>query len=167
MIKVRPATISDVDRVFELIHAIADHHGQSRFVRTNADEIRYSGFGDNPRLGVLLAEFNEQVVGFLSYTIDYSIWLGSDYFHIDDVYVDADFRGRNIGEALMLAAKERCNELGLDRLKWEVQTENAAARRFYERLGEVATTFRELAAEAPAEVPRGGGCLATCASSGD
>jgi len=34
--------------------------------------------------------------------------------------------------------------------------------RFYERIGEVAVTFRELAAEAPDEIPRGGGCLATC-----
>jgi hypothetical protein len=34
--------------------------------------------------------------------------------------------------------------------------------RFYERIGEVAITFRELAAEAPDEAPQGGGCLATC-----
>ena len=34
--------------------------------------------------------------------------------------------------------------------------------RFYERIGEVAVTFRELAAEAPDEIPQGGGCLATC-----
>ncbi len=34
--------------------------------------------------------------------------------------------------------------------------------RFYERIGEMADTFRELAAEVPDEVPRGGGCLVTC-----
>lgn len=31
--------------------------------------------------------------------------------------------------------------------------------RFYERIGDVATTFRELAAEAPADAPPGAGCL--------
>jgi hypothetical protein len=35
--------------------------------------------------------------------------------------------------------------------------------RFYERTDELATTFRELAAEAPKEIPRGGGCLVRCA----
>ena len=34
--------------------------------------------------------------------------------------------------------------------------------RFYERIGEMADTFRELAAEVPDEVPQGGGCLVTC-----
>ncbi len=34
--------------------------------------------------------------------------------------------------------------------------------RFAERTGELATAFRELAAQLPDEVPRGGGCLATC-----
>ena len=34
--------------------------------------------------------------------------------------------------------------------------------RFYERIGEMADTFRELAAEAPDEMPPGGGCLVTC-----
>ena len=34
--------------------------------------------------------------------------------------------------------------------------------RFYERIGEVAVTFRELAAELPDEIPQGAGCLATC-----
>ncbi len=34
--------------------------------------------------------------------------------------------------------------------------------RLYERIGEMADTFRELAAEAPEEVPAGGGCLVRC-----
>lgn len=34
--------------------------------------------------------------------------------------------------------------------------------RLYERIGELADTFRELAAEVPDEIPRSGGCLVTC-----
>ena len=34
--------------------------------------------------------------------------------------------------------------------------------RFYERIGEMADDFRELAAELPDEIPEGGGCLVTC-----
>jgi hypothetical protein len=35
-------------------------------------------------------------------------------------------------------------------------------RRFYDRIGEMADTFRELAAEVPDDVPTGGGCLVSC-----
>jgi hypothetical protein len=34
--------------------------------------------------------------------------------------------------------------------------------RFYTRVDDLATTFRELAEEAPDEVPQGGGCLVRC-----
>jgi hypothetical protein len=40
-------------------------------------------------------------------------------------------------------------------------TENQRER-FYERIGEMADTFRELAADVPDETPRGGGCLVVC-----
>jgi hypothetical protein len=34
--------------------------------------------------------------------------------------------------------------------------------KFYTRIGEMATTFRELAAEVPDDIPAGGGCLVRC-----
>ena len=83
----------------------------------------------------MLAELDGEVVGYASYTFDYSIWLGHDYMRIDDVYVDADARGYGIGEALMKKCSELCRKNGVPRIKWEVQTDNVDARRFYERLG--------------------------------
>ena len=40
-----------------------------------------------------------------------------------------------IAETLMLAAKAHCEQRGISRIKWNVQTDNMGARRFYERLG--------------------------------
>lgn len=135
MIAIRSAKSADVDRIYELIVAIADHHDQTRYVRTNPAELLAAGFGDEPSFGVLLAERDAAVVGYVSYTINYSIWRGRKYMNIDDVYVDANCRGRGIGEALMQGAKNHCNKLGITRIRWEVQTENRDAIRFYERLG--------------------------------
>jgi len=135
MIKVRQASGTDVERILGLITAIAEHHDQAHYVRTDPEELEAAGFGADPRFGVLLAEYNEETVGFLSYTIDYSIWLGRRFMHIDDVFVDADYRGKNIGEALMLQSRKLCEASGLSRIKWEVEKENHSAKRFYERLG--------------------------------
>lgn len=135
MIKIRRASKDDAERLFELITAIAEHHNQARYVLTNQDELLAAGFGDNPKFGAMIAEYEGVTVGFVSYTIQYAIWLGRDYMRIDDVYVDANYRGKNIGERLMREARALCDTLGISRIKWEMQRDNEGARRFYERLG--------------------------------
>ena len=135
MINVRHATKADVERIFRLITAIAAYHDQSHYVLTDSDELLAAGFGSDPRFGVLLAEYGDKAVGFVSYTINYSIWLGRTYMQIDDVFVDAEYRGKNIGESLMLEARRFCESLDISRIKWEVQRDNHDAKRFYERLG--------------------------------
>ncbi|MGI9294878.1 MAG: GNAT family N-acetyltransferase [Pseudomonadales bacterium] len=135
MIAIREATSADVDIVYELISAIAKHHGQEQHVITDRSELLISGFGESPKFDVLLAEAEGEVAGFLSYTWNYSIWLGSRYMNIDDVFVRQEFRGQKIGEALMYKAQRVCRTHGISRIRWEVQQSNHSAIKFYERLG--------------------------------
>ena len=135
MITIRKATSSDVGKIYELLIALAEHHDQTDYVLTTKTELSQCGFREDPKFFVLLAEYGGSVVGFLSYTIQYSIWLGARYMNIDDVFVDSQHRGKGIGEALMLKSKEVCRVIGLSRVRWEVQTDNSSAIRFYERLG--------------------------------
>ena len=132
---IRHADSSDVPRIYELIKGIAKHHNQKRFVLTNHDVLLESGFASNSLFGVLLAEVESEVVGYMSFTLNYSIWLGAKYMNIDDVFIESEYRGRKIGENLMTEAKKHCVELGLSRMRWEVQTDNEAAIQFYTRLG--------------------------------
>ena len=135
MVTVREATLSDIDIVHDLIIAIAKHHNQEQYVVTTKDELINSGFGDSPSFGVLLAEIDGEVSGYCSYTWNYSIWLGSTYMNIDDLFVWEKFRDMQIGEFLMLQAKEVCLAKGASRIKWEVEQDNHGAIKFYERLG--------------------------------
>lgn len=135
MTTIRHATRTDVQQIYDLIHAIADHHGQSQYVKTDTRELLDSGFGDDPNFGVLLAERGGDIVGFVSFTINYSIWLGDKYMNIDDLYVDVSARGLGIGEQLMQESRSHCVRIGVSRVRWEVQADNRNAIRFYERLG--------------------------------
>lgn len=135
MVIVREATISDIDILHDLIIAIAKHHNQEQFVVTTKEKLINSGFGAKPLYGALLAEVDGEVAGYCSYTWNYSIWLGSTYMSIDDVFVWEEFRGKKIGELLMLKAKEVCLSKGGSRIKWEVEKNNDGAIKFYERLG--------------------------------
>ena len=135
MATVREATISDIDIVYDLIIAIAKHHNQEQYVITDKQELINSGFGHTPSFGVLLAEIDGEVAGYCSYTWNYSIWLGSTYMNIDDVFVWDNFRGQKVGEKLMLKAKAVCLAKGSSRIKWEVEQNNHGAIKFYKRLG--------------------------------
>lgn len=135
MVIIREAKSSDIDKLYELIVAIARHHDQEQFVLTNKSELMRAGFGDNPEFGVLLAEVDGDIAGYCSYTWSYSIWLGGRYMYIDDVFVWEAFRGQKVGEALMLKAREVALSQGSSRIRWEVEQENHAAIRFYRRLG--------------------------------
>ncbi len=135
MIEIREATSTDVDTIYELIIAIAKHHNQERYVITDQAQLAKAGFGNNPSFGVLLAEVDGEVAGYCSYTWNYSIWLGASTMNIDDVFVWEQFRGKQLGERLMLKAKEVCQKNDVGRIRWEVEQDNLGAIKFYERLG--------------------------------
>ncbi len=135
MIELRQATPEDIDVLFEMIMEIAAYHEQEPFVKTGKAELLRAGFGESPLFGAMIAEYEGATAGYVSYTINYSIWLGVRYINIDDVFVKAAFRGKKIGEALMQEMKRHGKEKGIQRIKWEVEKENVAAIRFYERLG--------------------------------
>ena len=137
MVTVREATLADVHVVYKLIVAIAKHHDQLQHVRTTPDSLRKAGFGRTPHFGALLAEVDGSVAGYASYTWNYSIWLGSHYMNIDDVFVYEQFRSQRVGKALMVKAKETCRARGCSKLRWEVQADNRRAIAFYEHLGAV------------------------------
>ncbi len=135
LITLREATEADVEVLHRLIVVIAEHHDQREYVFVTVDDLRRDGFGPAPKFGAVLAEVDGTLVGYATYTWNYGIWLGSTYMSVDDVYVSSTHRGLGIGEALMHRLQQVCAHRGLHRMKWEVEPDNAAAIRFYERLG--------------------------------
>jgi len=134
-VRIREAGVADMDTLHALICALADHHGQREFVLCTPADLRRDIAGPEPRFGAVLAEVDGRAAGFASWTWLHSIWLGGRVMNIDDVFVHDGHRGRGVGEALMHAARAACRARGVPRLRWEVQPDNAAAIRFYERLG--------------------------------
>jgi len=135
MVTIREAKKEDIDTLYNLIMAIAEHHAQAQYVITSKAELKKSGFGEKPLFGALLAEVNGEVAGYCSYTWNYSIWLGATNMNIDDVFVWDKFRGQKVGEALMLKAKEVCLKNGASKIRWEVEQDNHRAIKFYQNLG--------------------------------
>jgi len=70
------------------------------------------GFGPTPRFAALVANAGGGLVGFVSYTWNYSVWLAGEYMNIDDMFVAENHRGHGVGTALTLAAGRGCQDRG-------------------------------------------------------
>jgi hypothetical protein len=63
-------------------------------------------------------------------------------FFLKELYVSPQARSSGVGERLMRALARAARDRGFRRIDWTVATENAAALRFYDRLGAAPQTDR-------------------------
>jgi GNAT superfamily N-acetyltransferase len=99
----------------------------------------------DPRHGVYyVAVIDDRTVGQLMLTYEWSDWRNGNFWWIQSVYVEPEFRGRGIFTCLFnhiaaLAASDK----GVCGLRLYVEQHNERAKRTYERLG-MAKTHYEL-----------------------
>jgi GNAT superfamily N-acetyltransferase len=134
-VRIRPAEAGDVPVRLGLVRALAAHEGSGSQLLTDAEVLLRDGFGGAAQFGALLAEIDGIAVGFVSYTVNYSIWAGGQFLQVDDLYVDGARRGAGIGHRLMEAVGKVCLRRGCGFVRWTVELRNTGAIAFYERLG--------------------------------
>lgn len=134
-LRIRPARRDDAPALHSMMQALAAHEGASAALDIDLQTLRRAGFGPSPRFHALLAEVDGMQVGYLSYTIGYSVWAGSTIIAIDDLYVEQAHRGCGAGRRLMEEARAACIRDGHGFLRWTVELDNPRAIAFYDRLG--------------------------------
>ncbi|MDD7886208.1 GNAT family N-acetyltransferase [Flavivirga sp. 57AJ16] len=135
MITVKEAKKGDEYIIIDLIKQLAANQNPDKYVETNVGLLRKAIFKENPDCSFLLAYNKEKAVGYLSFTWNYSIWIGRRHMLLDDLYVNENYRNNRVGEKLMIEAKKICVENRIAIIKWEVEEKNESALRFYNRLG--------------------------------
>ncbi len=65
----------------------------------------------------------------------HSVWTSSPDCWLEDLYVEADARGRGLGRALVELAFERAGARGARRIELDTNEDNGAAIALYESLG--------------------------------
>ncbi|EZH71349.1 hypothetical protein ATO12_08140 [Aquimarina atlantica] len=135
MIQIKNAKPEDSEVLFKLIKGLAMHHHQLQNLKTNPDMLAKALDDNNNKFEVLLAYYQNEIAGYLSYYNNYSIWLGKNYLYVDDVFILEKFRSKKIGKALMNRIKEIGKHLEIDSIRWEVEVDNTRAIKFYTNLG--------------------------------
>jgi GNAT superfamily N-acetyltransferase len=159
---IRPARPEDAATIANLVYELAVYEKLEQFARATADDFRQHLFGPRPYAEAIVAEIDEEPVGFALFFPTFSTFRGQPGFYLEDIYVRPAHRGRGIGKALLTTVAKIAMDRGLGRLEWAVLNWNSPAIGFYRGLGaqplEDWTTYRindgplaELAARAPSE----------------
>lgn len=148
MLKIRPATPTDVPAMLRFIHELAHYEREpDAVIATQADLLR-DGFSlapdgtaldTPPRFRALIADLTEDATttpaGFALFFNSYSTWLGHHGIRLEDLYVTPSLRGKGIGRALLTRLAHIAIDEGCPRLEWDVLDWNEPAIAVYHRLG--------------------------------
>lgn len=132
-ITIRSAAADDVPLILEFIRALARFENEPDAVKTTQEDLLRDGFGERPQFEVLIAERNEEPVGFALFFATYSTWEGRPSLYLEDLFVTESARKHGVGRALMAKLAAICVERGYQRLELQVLDWNPA-REFYHRL---------------------------------
>lgn len=131
---VRPAQPDDVLGILLLMRELARFEGYEKEFRVTEKAI-FSGLFEENKFEVLVATRGENLAGILTYyylpfTYDLTPWI-----YIKELYVSAGFRSKGIGRMLMNELVEECKRNGGTKIRWDVLSDNHAAKKFYVSLG--------------------------------
>ena len=132
---IRSAQVEDTATILGLIRGLADYEKLAHEVVVTEDALRASLFGEARYAEVLLAERDDECVGFALFFHNYSTFLGAPGIYLEDLFVRPAARGLGIGKALMEAVAALAVERGCGRMEWSVLNWNQPAIDFYQRFG--------------------------------
>jgi GNAT superfamily N-acetyltransferase len=83
-----------------------------------------------------LAELDGRAVGMVHFIEHRSCWTSGNYFYLQDLFTDAEVRGRGVGRALIEHVYEQAQARGCTRVHWLTHHSNATATQLYDRIAE-------------------------------
>ena len=89
----------------------------------------------DPAHHMLVARYNEHILGFVNFTTRKTIMHPAPSGLIDELVVSESSRGSGIGKQLITAVIDKCRELGCCEVEVSTEKSNARARRFYKSCG--------------------------------
>lgn len=124
----------DVDLILEYIRKLADYENRLDEVVATEESLHYWIFEKN-QAEVVFALEDETVVGFALYFLSFSTYLANVNMHLEDLFVDPEYRGKGYGKALLKYLANIVVDRGYGRFEWTCLSWNRPSIEFYESLG--------------------------------
>lgn len=126
---IRKGQDADFEAIMEMIKALALFEREPDAVVNTVERMHE----EKEYFQFYVAEIDGKIVGMALYFFAYYTWVGKSLY-LDDLYVKPEYRGMNIGKALLekivaIAKEEKCK-----RMRWQVLDWNTTAIEFYKKM---------------------------------
>jgi GNAT superfamily N-acetyltransferase len=132
---IRDCQPTDVKTVVQLCQKHADYERANFNPVGKEDGLKKALFSEQPQLFCLVVEANERIVGYASYTFDFSTWDAATFMYMDCLYLEEEVRSFGIGEAIIEKLKQIATDKNCINIQWQTPKFNERAIKFYHRIG--------------------------------
>ena len=130
----RDATEDDVALILEFIRKLADYEHRLDEVIATEDELRKWIF-DKKQAEVIFALEDGKEIGFALFFLSFSTYISNVNLHLEDLFIDPEYRGRGYGKALLKKLAKIVVDRGYGRFEWTCLAGNKPSIDFYLSLG--------------------------------
>jgi GNAT superfamily N-acetyltransferase len=132
---IRKCEIKDLSKLVILCQKHAEFEKSEFFPEGKEENLKNALFAKNPKLYCLVVSTAETIVGYASYTFDYSTWDTAAFLYMDCLFLEEEARSFGIGEVLIEQLKQIAIQNNCINIEWQTPQFNIRAIKFYNRIG--------------------------------
>ncbi len=130
----RIAQRQDSPLILEYIRKLADYEKRLDEVIATEDDIEKWVF-DERQAEVIFAQLDGKVIGFALYFLSFSTYIGNVNMHLEDLFIEPEYRGKGYGKALLKELAKIVIDRGYGRFEWTCLSWNKPSIDFYLSIG--------------------------------
>lgn len=130
----RNAGREDISLILKFIKKLAEYEKRlSEVVATEKDLEKW--IFDKNQAEVIFALEDGKEIGFALFFLSFSTYLGNVNLHLEDLFIDPEYRGKGYGKALLKKLAKIVVDRGYGRFEWTCLSWNKPSIDFYLSLG--------------------------------
>ena len=124
---IRPIRESEMDSLVQLCYDHAIFEESEYDSNGKAEKLHSFIFGERPVLVCLVAEIEGQLLGYITFTKEFSTWSAEYFYHMDCLYLKEEGRNLGLGKKLMNVMSEVAKQNDINHIQWQTPESNQNA----------------------------------------
>ena len=133
-LKMRDATEQDLDLIISFIKKIAHYEKMDNDYVASKEDLHKWIF-ERKLCETIFLELDNKPIAFCIYFYNFSTFQGKGGIHVEDIYVDEEYRNNGYGKMLFKEVIKRAKEEDCGRIEWTCLKWNEPSKKFYESMG--------------------------------